>query len=520
MFVTAFFYIEKESDRMEYLVTKEQMKQIEDRAMNQIKIPSILLMEQAAMGILEEMEKEEQIQNKIFILCGMGNNGADGLALARLLHQKGYLSVMIGIVGQEEKGTKEWQIQYEMIKNLKIEYVIGTDWIKDMNFSNYDCIVDGLFGIGLSRELKGNYFEIVHKINKVGNKVYAIDIPSGICSNTGKVLGIGIKAYKTITFEYEKIGCMLYPGAEYSGNIVVKHIGIPTYISNNFPFSYYTYSLSKTIHTLLPKRASYSNKGTFGKVVVFAGSKNMAGAAYLSGRAAYEMGAGLVQIVTCDSNREIIQTLLPEAILTTYDPEDISWEEISHAIDWADVIVIGPGLSVKNYAKQLLQFVLNNSKVPIVIDADGLNILSENSSLIKKCNSQIIFTPHLKEFSRLVKKDLEEMKKDLFTSIQSFLDNSNHILVCKDARTIVGRNGTPFYINQSGNHGMATGGSGDVLTGMIAGLIAQGLSLEDGAVVGVYLHGLAGNSACKEKGAYSMKATDILNHISKITNVC
>ena len=254
MFVTAFFYIEKESDRMEYLVTKEQMKQIEDRVMNQIKIPSILLMEQAAMGILEEMEKEEQIQNKIFILCGMGNNGADGLALARLLHQKGYLSVMIGIVGQEEKGTKEWQIQYEMIKNLKIEYVIGTDWIEDMNFSNYDCIVDGLFGIGLSRELKGNYFEIVHKINKVGNKVYAIDIPSGICSNTGKILGIGIKAYKTITFEYKKIGCMLYPGAEYSGNIVVKHIGIPTYISNNFPFSYYTYSLSKTINTLLEEK--------------------------------------------------------------------------------------------------------------------------------------------------------------------------------------------------------------------------------------------------------------------------
>ena len=510
---------------MEYLVTREEMQQIERYTMEQIKIPSIILMEQAANSVLEEIEKEEGVCANIFILCGVGNNGADGLALARILHQKDFKNITIGIVGKEENGTKEWKLQFEIIKKLGIPYLIEETWIYTIDFHQYNCIVDGLFGIGLSREVKGSFYDVINNINKAKKKVYAIDVPSGVCTNTGKVLGIAIKAYKTITFGYEKLGCMLYPGTEYSGIIVVKKIGFPKGIHNIVHMSYYTYSLSTNIETLMPKRFNYSNKGTFGKVAVFAGGKNMAGAAYMAGRAAYEIGAGLVKIVTCKANREIIQTLLPEALLTTYEPEKILWQQVKEAIDWASVIIVGPGLGVEDYVKQLLQFIINNSKVPIVLDADGINVLAKDKSMIENKQCQIVYTPHLKEFSRLNGETIADIQNDLlghvhkFLQDNKFLQHKSDVLVCKDARTIVSSNNNLYYINQSGNHGMSTGGSGDVLSGIIGGLIAQGLEPLQGAVCGVFIHGLAGNSACKEKGAYSMKATDILEHISQVTKL-
>lgn len=270
------------------------------------------------------------------------------------------------------------------------------------------------------------------------------------------------------------------------------------------------------------KGKAWTNKGSYGKVLLIAGSKNMAGAALLSGTAAYKSGSGLVRIFSCEENRVILQEKLPEAILTTYDSEEKAWELLPESLSWASVIGIGPGIGQSAFARKLVKQVLTLGKTPLVIDADGLNNLAallqedtELRQLFHEYEGGMILTPHLKEMSRLTGEEIAEIRSNLPKAAASTADKG-HVIVLKDARTIVSDGSVPSYINMSGNNGMATGGSGDVLTGIICGFLAGGLDILTAARLGVYCHGLAGDAAAKEKGYYSVLAGDLPNYLETI----
>ncbi|MBQ7294122.1 MAG: NAD(P)H-hydrate dehydratase [Clostridia bacterium] len=282
-------------------------------------------------------------------------------------------------------------------------------------------------------------------------------------------------------------------------------------------FSYSPSALEK-----MPQRPQHSNKGTFGRVLVVGGSPCMSGAAYFSAKAAYRTGAGLVQILTHEDNRIILQTQLPEAILSTYSEENFDEDFIADAIEKADVIVIGVGLGQSSTAKHLLSLVLSGAEVPVVVDADALNILAKAPSLLDSVSAPLIITPHMMEMARLCHTDISEIIANPVDFAVDYATGNSLICVLKDHETIAydGTSDSRIYVNKSGNSGMATGGSGDVLTGIIAALVAQGMPLFDATTLGVYIHGLAGDAAADELGEYSVMASDIIDHISTVIKDC
>lgn len=503
---------------MKYVVTAEQAKEIDKFTIENVGIPSMVLMERAALAVVEKITSTAKRTDKIVCVCGVGNNGGDGVAIARILHQKGY-AVSIALTGNRTKATDDNQRQVEIAKK------IGVSFVNNLQEEEYNVIVDAIFGIGLSRNVTGIYEEVIESINRQEGIVFSVDIPSGLHSDTGQVMGCVVQADVTVTFGYAKQGQLFYPGAEYVGELVVASIGFVNQLGENCSmFSYEREDLQQ----LMPKRVAYSNKGTYGKVLVIGGSKNMAGACYLSAAAAYAMGAGLVKIITPEANRQIMQTLLPEAVLHTYEEYCGSevWEE---DIRQAKAIVIGPGLGRDACAKKLLELVMEHACVPVVLDADALQILAKDPAWIEpfhggkarwKLPENIIVTPHLKEMADLLGKDvsvrdLQERKLD----VRDICKENANVLVLKDARTLVIQ-GEKCYINLSGNNGMATAGSGDVLTGVVLGLLAQQVPPYIAASLGVYIHGLAGDLAASQYGTYSMTARDIVNAISGVLEAC
>lgn len=516
------------------------MKHLDDYAINQIGIPSMVLMERAALAVANCMKKHINYDDKIIAVCGTGNNGADAIAVARILKLQGYDTDVV-IVGNTEKCSKESNQQINIAENL------GISIYNNVNISEYTIIIDGMFGIGLNQPVRGNYLDYIKSINNEENTVFSVDVPSGVSATNGKLLGDAIKANFTITFGYNKIGLILYPGCQYAGEVMVADIGFPQIKIEKNDYKYYIYEncdLSK-----LPKRTDNSHKGSYGKVLIIAGSKGMNGACFLSSKAAYRTGAGLVKALIPRENRTIMQTMLPEAIISTYENEttlakaiisknkkrtELQTEDVKKIlkeISWANVIAIGPGLGTDKVARQILELVLNNAKVPVVIDADGINILAktinenlngtnnsikERIKVLKKLLPEnTILTPHLKELSRLLNLELNEIKDNILEVANVCTQDNGITFAIKDARTVVAYENNRF-INTSGNSGMATGGSGDVLTGIIASLIAQGLSPSESASLGVYIHGLAGDIAVEEKNQYSLIASDIIDSLANI----
>ncbi|WP_449598339.1 NAD(P)H-hydrate dehydratase [Niallia sp. Marseille-Q9988] len=490
---------------MEYLLNCEEMKRCDVTTIQKIGMPSMVLMERAALSVVEELDSFDL--TRVLVVCGSGNNGADGYAVARLLHLQN-IKVDVLFVGDEQKRTTENKQQQ------KIAEYYGVSSEKKIENNPYTTIVDALFGIGLSRPLSGKYLEIIEQVNQAEGEILSVDIPSGISADNGKVMGNAIKATRTVTFAFRKLGLVLYPGADYAGVVKVKDIGITARgFEGRFP-KIYTYT-RKDLERI-PRRQSYSNKGTYGKILVVAGSKNMSGAAYFSAKAAYRMGAGLVRIVTPEENRQILQTLLPEAIVTTYQRSQLDGDWLTEAINWASAIVIGPGMGISEEAKYLLSKVLSISKVPLVIDADAITLVAKEPELLHDHEQKIIMTPHVGEMSRLTGKPIPKIADDIIEVAEKFAAEKKLTCVLKDARTIVTEGTEDTYVNTSGNNGMATGGTGDVLTGVIVGLLAQGLREREAARLGVYIHGLAGDAAAAQKGSYGMLADDVCDAINEV----
>lgn len=514
---------------MEYLVNAEEMRSCDSATIEKFRVPAIVLMERAALGVFEVIKEYwEKNTGNVLIVAGTGNNGADGIALGRLLKQAGF-EVTFLVAGPKEK--------YSELMERQLAIIEAYGWRSGTQFpeNEYDIIIDALFGIGLSRNLEGIYMQFVQKINESRALKISMDMPSGIHTDTGAVMGTAVRADVTVTFAYCKLGLVLYPGAEYAGKVIVKDIGITQAAFSslgNFPK---VFTFTGKAAELLPERKKDGNKGTFGKVLVIAGSEEISGACLLSAEAALRTGCGMVRILTHRANREILAQKLPETMLDVYDTYsfgDGSWEDLYRQLEkgceWADCILIGPGCGVGKETEEKLAFMIEKCEKPLVIDADGLNQIAQDGGLycslkksVRKKGRAVILTPHLGEFSRLTKKKVSEIREKFLETVKAYAEDLDGIVVCKDVRTAVCAKDRNTYVNLSGNCGMATAGSGDVLAGMIAGLLAQVILAAEksgtlkeaafrAAITGVYLHGLAGDAACREKNEYSLLAGDLI----------
>lgn len=491
---------------MKYLMTGSEMKNWEKQAMERYRVPSLLLMERAAQAVVEKMLTGGYDLHKVLIACGTGNNGGDGLATARLLQARG-IHAEVCLTGALDRLSDEAKQQMEMYRALSGKFVTAPA------YDEYTVIVDAIFGIGCNREITGIAAEVIEGINHSDVPVISIDVPSGVSADTGEICGYAVKADATVTFFTWKLGMMFYPGREYCGRIFLADMGIPFEKPEQCQAVTYCGEDIKK----LPERKADSHKGTYGKVLVMAGSPKISGAAYLAAAGAYRIGAGLVKLYTPKENLFAVQTLLPEAIMEIYNRERPTVKQLKQCMEWADAIVIGPGFGTDRMAEKILKYTISKSKVPIVIDADGINILAKSKTCLLDKNAPLVLTPHIQEMSRLTGTAREEILKDRMGAAKRFTDTYPVTLVLKDACTVVKKENERFYINASGNSGMATGGSGDVLAGMIGGLIAQGMNDLEAARLGVYVHGRAGDAAAQKKGAYSMIATDILDGIAEVT---
>lgn len=506
---------------MRRLVTGKQMKEIDDYAIGTVGIPSMVLMERAALCVADELEagyakirKAPAGKTRVLVFCGTGNNGADGAAIARILFLRGF-DVTVVTVGDRSRWTEEMERQTAIDEKLGI----AVERFGELIPGRFEVAVDALFGVGLSRELEGEFREAVELLSSLKpDFTVAVDIPSGISSGTGGILGAAVKADLTVTFGYEKVGTAIGAGKDLSGRVAVRDIGFPDYDGYG-GVRYFTYDSEDLAR--IPGRKRDSHKGTYGKVLVAAGSKGMCGAAYLSALAAYRTGAGLVKILTVNDNAAVLQTLLPEAIISSF-PEGMEAEEpeafrdfVEQECAWAGVIVLGPGLGKSRTAVKLTEYVLLSAYVPIILDADGLNIVAEYPHLAEFFTENVIVTPHLGEMARLTGADPGELKENLAVAAVGYSEDKGVTCVLKDSISVVAAKDGPVYINSSGCSAMAKAGSGDVLTGVIAGLIALGLAEDEAASLGVWIHGLAGNHAAGSAGEHSILAREIADSIMR-----
>ncbi len=493
---------------MRYLVTADEMKHYDQNTVERTGIPGAVLMERAALAAFDLIEERfgtkgrGRCRRTVLIAVGPGNNGGDGLALARLLSEADYEVEVWSPAPREdwETASLQWKEQMRILTHYPVK--IGCK----PTGGEYTIIVDALFGVGLSRELAGHYARAVERCNGMDGFKLALDLPSGIHTDTGAVMGCAFRADVTVTFGFVKRGLVLYPGCEYAGELVQAQVGITER-------SFYgrlpgMFCYDEAVRELLPSRKGAGNKGDFGKVLLVGGACNMAGAAVLAAMSAYRAGAGMVKVLTAPENRVILQEAVPEALFGV-------WEDFRECAAWADVIGIGPGLGRTREAGEVLEQAVSSTEIPLLLDADALNLLAENQGLRKKLGEQgargrsVILTPHVGELSRLTGRTVAELKGDLSAFGRELAKELQAVVAAKDARTFTCMEGMPVCVNVRGGNGMATAGSGDVLAGIICGLLAQGAAPFAAASVGVYLHARAGEAAVREKGAYGCMARDI-----------
>ena len=493
-----------------------------------IGIPSLVLMERAALGVADEIEKLFPEKVRVTVLAGRGNNGADAIAAGRLLTDWGYpVSFFItkGKVGEDSSMA----VQLKVISAYGLDCRVYEPGRAMLEETEPRVLIDGLFGTGLARNIEGDLKEAVSEINRLreeqGVFVTSVDIPSGISSDDGSVMGCAVKSDLTVTFAFYKRGQFLYPGAAFCGDLVLKEIGITERSLEKKP-DMFIYDHER-IRDLIPDRDPAGNKGTFGKVLVAAGSAGMCGAAYLCASAAFAAGAGMVKIFTPEENRPILQTLLPEAMITACDAAgtESSRDKLRKDLEWADILILGPGIGRGDYARTLLYdiyTIMQEEKALVrglVLDADGLWVTFSDHKLTEMlCGrawpEKLIMTPHLGEFAHMAGMDIQSAAADRIFLTRSLAQRCRGVILCKDARTIAaGPEDDRIFLNQYGTSGMAAAGSGDVLTGICGGFLAAGMEVFDAACTGCSAHARAGEAAALELGDYSMKAGDIISHL-------
>jgi len=494
-----------------------------ERKAEEAGVTGIMLMEHAAAALRRHcLDVLESSNNRtVVVLAGRGNNGGDGAALARLLYMSGVnVTVIFPWDTGNDKVSCNLETQLNILKNLPVRLVDirCNDFIGEARsiLQPAGLIVDALFGVGLTRPAAGAYADLIEAANAAGKYMISVDIPSGVCADTGFIGGAAIRADKTVAFMYPKIGLVLYPGAEYAGEVVTEDIGIAK-IGENFQFT--AESLTpEAINALIPVRRKDSNKGNHGKVCVFAGCAEMPGAMYLSCAAAYRAGAGLVRACLVKQTASFLHTMLPEAV-TSILPDDggcfcnESAQAAAGALSGANVVLMGPGIGRAAGVSGFVKHVLMNADCPVVLDADGLNAIADAPDILLKSKKPCVITPHPGEMGRLTGRSAADVLSDTLGTARAFSNKYNVITVLKTARTVIATPGGSAYINQTGNPALAKAGTGDALAGVIAGFMAQGLDARTAAALGAYIHGEAGDAAARDYGVHGVLAGDLLKYI-------
>ena len=494
----------------------ETTKKIDSFAINELKIPSIVLMENAAISFVKHIDGNE---NNFLIICGKGNNGGDGYAIARQLFSKGK-NVKIFCISNENM-SNDCMINYKICKNMGIKIFYE---IEELDKLLLDCnvVIEGIFGTGLNSEIKGIYQEIIEKINTASNNkaIYSIDIPSGINGDNGEIMGISVKADITISFVTYKKGFLNSKVKDYLGKVIIENIGLNETNINHLVKEYYlTPNMVKSFHI---KRNEDSHKGDFGKVLIFAGSSGFYGAGNIVAKSCVRTGAGLTTVIT-DKNNFSLNVFVPEAMSfpINFDNINENFEKLENEILNSDVIAIGPGIGKSQQAflifEKLISIDKNNkgNTIKLILDADALNLLAENRELFEKIRNRSVLTPHLVEFSRLTGFSSEVINKNKFEIAKEFSKKYGIILLLKGKNTII-TNGEELFANSTGNSHMANGGMGDCLTGIICSLAGQKYDLMKSANIGAYLHGKIADELVRRQ--YIVNAADVIDNISIFMN--
>ena len=524
------------------ILTAQQMREMDRLTVERVGIPYQTLMETAGARVVEAIiEKYGSVEEKWYaVYCGKGNNGGDGAVIARLLAMRCAGQVVLYLFGKIEETKGEARINFEIFKRLAdqepesrsyrrvwfIEISSESDEI-DFYAAGSDLIIDALFGTGLSRSAEGLYEKAIRTINEPGvnTSVIAVDIPSGLSSDTEQPIGPFVRADLTVSFTAPKIGNVLSPACDANGKLVIAQIGTPDWLVENESGSYLNLIEEKQIAEWLKasRRASDAHKGSVGDVLLIAGARGKTGAAALASETVLRAGAGLVTVATAQSAQALLVTQARNEVMTEPLPETesgaIAHEALERAIQLAQkrtVIAIGPGLSSSDEStRRFVSDFIRQRTVPVVIDADGLNALAPWPDDLRGSDElPIIITPHPGEMARLTGKTNAEVVTDRINTAREFATQHHVITVLKGSHTIIAAPDGEVYVNPTGNAGMATAGSGDVLTGLTAGLLAQRTQEALEAVIAaVYLHGLAGDIAASELGLRSLMASDISEKI-------
>lgn len=535
------------------VVTAEEMRKIDTKTIEEYRIPGSVLMERAGFAVASKIKevfgkskkqsavggakRKENSHPRVIVIAGGGNNGGDGLVVARKLHNEGW-AVKVFLTSEPEylKGGALLQYKTAVKSGVKI-YPINAFLTSHFSLStSHFVIVDAILGTGLSKNVIGVLSKVISLINKLDVPVISVDIPSGISSDNGQIMGEAVRADYTVTFGLPKRGHLLYPGAEYTGKLFIEDIGFPKELLRSETLNVELLEKNE-VSNLIPKRQKYSHKGNYGHVLVVAGSKGKTGAALMVAKACLRSGAGLVTIGTPASLIDVFQSrVIEEMTLPLPDKDDgtLSEKASNMILDFlnekADILAIGPGIGVSSDTQKLIKILIKNSTKPLVIDADGINALEGTKNILKEAKIPIILTPHPGEMARLLSplhpplgkggqrggnySELRnKIEQDRINTALSFSKETGTYLILKGVPTIIAGPDGRAFINSTGNPGMATAGTGDVLTGMISGFLGQGLNPLEASILGVYMHGLAGDIAADEKGEYSLIATDIIDKI-------
>ena len=509
---------------MKIVLNAAEMVQIDRTTIDNIQIPGVVLMENAGCGVVEEIERllGNVIDKQVVIFCGKGNNGGDGYVIARHLYNRG-AKVAVFLAGEKDKTKGDAFINLRILEKMGIEIGEIASLEQIPSFPQLDLIVDALLGTGVTGPVVGFLGELIDFMNRLNAPIISVDLPSGMETDTGAVHGACVKAEMTVTMAHLKTGLLFSPARDLAGQIVIVDISVPPEVSQQLHDHRFLLE-PEDIRSRLPIRKLDAHKTSCGKVVVFAGSVGMTGAATLTAISSLQIGAGLTKLGIPASLNPILEQKLTEVMtvpLAETNQQSISLkakEQISELLNWADVLAVGPGLSTHPDTVEFVKWLLSSINKPMVLDADGLNALSNSPELIKNYPADLIITPHPGELARLINRAISDIQQDRLNIIRKFAKEWGKVIVLKGGPTVIAAPNGDLFINSTGNPGLATGGSGDVLTGMIAGLLAQKLSALDAALVGVYLHGLAGDLAAEDLSEMGMIAGDICDYLPAAIN--
>ena len=505
------------------VVTAAQMRQIDKDTIEDIGIPGIVLMETAGSEIVRLIERHYPTVQRIGIFVGKGNNGGDGLVIARYLAHAGR-EVQIFLVAPAESFTKEARTNLDIAKRLGLQIQeILTD-AASIRALKCELLVDAIFGTGLRGVLREPAANIINVINELPIPILSVDLPSGLDADIGKPLGTCVQADRTVTIGLPKRGLLVHPGAELAGKLEVIDIGFPQQVidAQNIKVHWTT---EKNAAAWIPSRSPASYKGSYGRVLVVAGATGMTGAAALASEAALRAGAGLVTLAIPKSLNPILEVKLSEAMtlpLPETEAGSLAEASTSAILEYAEktksVLAIGPGLSQHSETVTLVHQLVKESEeqelgLRMIIDADGLNALAQSPDIISLLGTEAVLTPHPGEMARLTNTAISTLESNRIGTAEEFANQQGVTLVLKGAPTVTADPNGNVWINSTGNPGMATAGMGDVLTGIIAGLMAQNVPSEKASVLGVYLHGLAGDLAAERSGMHGLIAGDVLQTI-------